>query len=371
MNIAIVVNSGWNVINFRKGLVDALVSLGHKVYIVTPQDGSVQNIKMWDVKYVHLNALSRKGKNPVKDLKLVKELKSIYRTNHIDVALQFTIKPNIYGSIAAGKLPTKTISTVTGLGYSFLKKGITHHLVKKLYKAAFTKTDLVVFQNEDDMRLFEKLGLVEQSKANIIRGSGIDTDYFKPSERERTKGPLVFLFVGRLLYDKGIREFVMAAKSVLNEMPDNVECKILGAPDTQNPSAINQADIDEWNEIDGLTYLGSTDNAKPFIDDCDVVVLPSYREGLPRVLLEGAAMEKPLIATDVPGCKDVVVHGENGFLVAVKDASALLEAMKAMVVLSVQTRKKMGQNGRCRVLELFQERSVVNDYLLLINEINN
>lgn len=367
--IALVANTAWNLKNFRLGLIRALIARGHKVIAVAPIDDAVQAVVEAGADFVPLHRLSRQGTNPVQDMRLVHELYRIYKRNKIDIALQYTIKPNIYGSFAARFAGIKALCTVTGLGYSFLSTGWVNRIVKQLYKRAFNRAEMVIFQNGDDSHLFEELKLVDKNKIQLVPGSGIRTDYFMPMPKLRTDGHFRFLFVGRLLYDKGIQEFLEAAQFIKKQYPA-VECHIVGAIDDENPSAARKELVHDLHKQGIIHYWGKSDDVRSIMRDCDVVVLPSYREGLPRVMLEALSMAKPVITTDAPGCRDTVIDGENGFMIPVKDAQALGNAMQKILSLPAEQLSLMGSKGRAMAVQNFDEQVIIHKYISLIDAVH-
>ncbi len=361
LNIAIVLNTAWNIYNFRLGLVQAFIEAGHVVFAVAPRDEFVPQVEAAGAIFVPVENLSRKGMNPIQDMRYSYELFTIYKKYAIDIALQYTIKPNIYGSMASRASKTKTISTVTGLGYSFMSEGIVNSVAKRLYKTAFVSCDLVAFQNSDDKLLFEELGLCSQNKTALIKGSGIKTDYFCPLPKTEETDKLVFLFVGRLLFDKGVAELFEAAKMAFDQQLP-IEFWVVGGVDEGNPSAIDKKLVEEYHKKGIINYIGHSNDVRSIMQNADVVVLPSYREGLPRVMLESLSMAKPVITTNAPGCKEVVIDKENGFIVPVKDAMLLYEAIAKMAALTEEERLKMGKKGRQMALDVFDERVIIQRY---------
>jgi glycosyltransferase involved in cell wall biosynthesis len=305
--------------------------------------------------------LDNKGKNIFKDCGSLISLFRIYRSIRPSAVLHFTVKPNIYGTIAAFLLGIPVINTVTGLGNVFIHRRWITLFVKLLYRFVFRASLVVFFQNEEDRDLFLREGLVHQAKAEIVPGSGVDTERFTP-RKKKTDGRFRFLLLARLLWDKGVGEYVEAAKSLTKRHP-RLECQLLGFVGVQNPMAISSDIVEGWVREGIVTYLGYTDDVRPFIADSDCVVLPSYREGLPKSLLEASSMGKPVIASDVTGCREVVQNDVNGFFCKPKDARDLEEKMEAMFLLSPAKREEMGKRGRDLVLKAFREKFVVQKYL--------
>jgi glycosyltransferase involved in cell wall biosynthesis len=297
---------------------------------------------------------------------LLNELYQIFKKEKIDISISYTIKPNIYSAIAAYLTGVKSIVNLTGLGYVFLQNNFANNLTKKLYKFSLSLATKIIFQNKHDKNLFEKNKISSPLKAMIINGSGINTEKFKSSIPNKINTNFVFLFVGRLLYDKGYREFVKAAKKLNLEYP-SIQFHLVGAMDEGNPSAVSQQELNaNLEENSQLNYLGNQSNVIPFIQSSDVVVLPSYREGIPRVLLEAMSLEKPFVTVNSPGCEDVTIDGKNGLLAQVENAESLFEKMKEIYLLDAHKRQEMGTFGRKLVLEIYDEKIIVSEYLKLI-----
>lgn len=370
MNIAITANTAWNLYNFRKALILLLLKEGHRVFAIAPQDESVDKlVAETGVTFLSLVQLSRKGSNPIQDVKLIREYQKIYQDNKIDVAIQYTIKPNIYGSIAGARTGTKTISNLTGLGYVFLNKSLKNRIAKKLYKMALAKTNVACFHNEADAKLFKELKLVKADKINVVHGSGVDADYFQYSPR-RENDQFVFLFIGRLLYDKGIRELLEAYKKLSQAVSKPVVLHILGDIDEGNPASLSTTVFEQYTNTLNIQHHGMQDDVKPYINASDCVVLPSYREGLPKSLIEAMSMERPIITVNSVGCAHLIVNNQNGYLAEVKSSESLFQQMKKMVDLSAEQRKTMGAFGRKLVLENYSAEIINKQYIKLISQLD-
>ncbi len=366
LKIILVANTSWNIYNFRAGLVNFLLSQGYKIYILAPKDAYTEKIQTWDVEYKEI-FLENKGSNPLKDLEFYRQLLRIYRQVQPDVVLHFTIKPNIYGTLACQRLKIPCINNVSGLGTTFLHKNLVSRIAHFLYRLAFRYASKVFFQNNEDKELFIQKKLIKPEIADLLPGSGVDLEKFTPMPSIAKKN-FVFLMIARLIYDKGIREFVEACKIVKKQYP-NVIFRLLGdfENNPKNPLNVSLQEIEIWKK--DIEYFGKKDDIRPYLAEADAVVLPSYREGTPRSLLEAAAMAKPLIATNVAGCRAVVVEGKNGFLCQVRSSQSLAEAMQKMLLLSEDERKKMGQNSRKLVETHFDEKIVFEKYALAIQEV--
>lgn len=369
--IGIVANTSWNILNFRLGLIKAIQKAGHEVYIIAPYDEHSEELVQQGLNVHYVKGLSRKGTNPFKDLLLIFELAKIYRQLQLQLVLQYTIKPNIYGSIAGFLTGKKTVSTVTGLGYIFLNEGFSSTVGKWLYRFAFKFSHLVYFQNADDKQLFEDLKLVSTKKSRLIHGSGIDTEYYHPdycSNFQKDATSTTYLMIARLLKDKGVYEFVEAAKKLRSQYPDT-KFLLLGDQDLGNPAAVSENDIQEWKNEQIVEILGFKKNTRDYICQSDVVVLPSYREGIPRVILESFAMGKPSITTNAPGCKHTVDHMVNGLICNVADAEDLYRKMEDFYNMPLEDKNRLGIAARNKSLEIYSIDIIVTTYLNIIDSI--
>jgi glycosyltransferase involved in cell wall biosynthesis len=304
--------------------------------------------------------LDRSGINPWADLNLLRAYRRLLERLRPVAYLGYTIKPNIYGSLAAASLGIPAIPNVSGLGTAFIRGGPLQQVASRLYKIGFRRSPVVFFHNGDDCQLFVERRMVRPEQARVLPGSGVDLERFAPAPvAER---PPTFLFLGRLLRDKGVLEFVEAARSLRSGLPG--ACfQLLGPIDEGNRTAVTRQEIDSWVAQGVIDYLGTSDDVRPFIAAATAVVLPSYREGLPRSLLEAAAMARPLVAADVPGCRDVVEDGVNGYLCAVRDSDSLANAMRRLAELPRAERLAMGQAARRKVQAQFSEDFVIRAYL--------
>jgi len=363
MRIAIVLNTSWNIYNFRMNFVRALISDGHEVHTIAPHDDYTHYLVEAGCVHHDLKMDSR-GANPIKDFLLVFELLSAYRRVKPDVILHYTIKPNVYGTLAAAILRIPSINNVCGLGTIFLKKNLVSSIAIALYRLAFRFPKKVFFQNPDDRTLFINKKLIDSSLTELIPGSGIDLSRFVPSGFKRNE-TFTFLLVSRLISDKGVHEFIDAIRQ-LRATGIDAKFQILGAKDPKHKRGIRLKVIDEWISSGTVEYLGTAKDVRPFIQQADCIVLPSYREGTPRTLLEAASIAKPIITTDVPGCHQVVTDRHNGLLCKLKDSTDLAHKMRAMANFDDATLKTMGLNGRKKAELEFDETIVINQYLRAI-----
>jgi glycosyltransferase involved in cell wall biosynthesis len=369
--ILICLNAAWNLVNFRAGLIRSLVAQGYEVVAVAPPDEYAPRLERLGCRYVPL-PMDNKGAHPGRDMQLLWRFFRLLRRERPDVFLGYTVKPNIYGSLAAHALSIPVVNNIAGLGAVFIKDSWLTRLVRLLYRLAFARSRKVFFQNDDDRRTFVEAGLVGSGKTERVPGSGIDLQGFPRAPLFAMSGRgFRFLLIARMLWDKGVGEYVSAARLVRQRYADAEFC-LLGFLDVQNPGAISGTQMNAWVAEGMVSYLGATDDVRPHIAAADCVVLPSYYgEGVPRSLLEAAAIGRPIVTTDAVGCRDVVEDGVNGFLCRMRDAADLAEKLERMIALSPEARGEMGRKGRVKVEREFDERIVIDRYLATIGEILN
>ena len=354
-------NSSWNIAHFRSGLVRSLIANGYRVVVAAPRDGHRDRLAKLGAEFVEL-PVDSSGASVAQDMRLLVGYRRLMRQVRPFAFLGFTAKPNIYGSLAARSAGVRVINNITGLGTVFIKRSLLTAVVTRLYRLALRGSSTVFFQNGDDRDLFVRMGLVRPDRAEIIPGDGIDLAGFQPPASARKAGPVRFLLIARLLWDKGLGEFVEAARMLRRSGADAV-FQVLGPAGVDNRTAVPREMLDQWQREGVIDYLGEADDVRSAVGESDCVVLPSYREGLPRTLLEGSAMGKPLVATDVPGCRDAVIDRETGYLCEARSATALAEAMQAILNLTAAERMEMGKRGRMHVEGKFSEELVAAQYL--------
>ena len=367
--IILVANSTWNIYNFRLNIIRKLTSQGHQLVVIAPIDEYLEYKENFpEVKHVPLKTMGRDSTNPFRDLLLLAELYRKYKWLQPDLILHYTNKPNIYGGLAASFLKIPSVAFVTGLGYSFIHKGFLNFIVRKLYQISGKKHKKIIFENEDDLSLFVKDNIVKEENAISVKGCGVDTSYYIPFPNGHVKDQITFTFIGRLLYDKGIIEFIDAAKKTKAKYP-NSKFEIIGEFDKDNPSNIDREYLSNWVDIGIIDYRGFVKDIRPLLEKSDCVVLPSYREGMPRTILEGMSMGKAIITSDVPGCRETVVENQNGYIVPVKNSNALADAFEKLINLSYEERKKMGQAGRKMAEEIFDDKLIADHISAILNPI--
>lgn len=355
-----VLNTSWNIYNFRMSLVKSLIAQGHEVHTIAPKDGFTPLLQKEGC--IHHNVrMDSRGANPIKDSALIAELFFIYRRIRPDIILHYTIKPNIYGTLAAALLKIPVINNVCGLGTVFLKDNLVSAIAIFLYKISFRFAQKVFFQNPDDLKLFVTRKMVRPEAVDLVPGSGIDLRRFQPLPFRRND-TFTFLLISRLITDKGILDYIDAVKS-LQKSGFKARFQILGHMDPEHKRGIKTRVIRQWIDSNIVEYLGATRDVRQYIERADCIVLPSYREGTPRTLLEAASSGKPIITTDVPGCNHVVVNGLNGFLCQMKDSSDLAAKMRDLEACPDEKLKEFGRNGRLKMEAEYDENLVINKYL--------
>lgn len=367
MKLLLTANTAFKLVNFRSGMLKALREDGHELVALVPEDNHAPALRRMGIRVLPL-AMDNKGTSPLRDGALLARLFQTFRSERPDAVLSFTIKNNIYGALAARRLEIPFLPNVTGLGTAFIHDGLVNRVVKVLYRRAFRHLPVVFFQNPDDQALFEQEELTGPAQARLLPGSGIDLQAFRPEPVPDIAEGMRFLLIARLLRDKGVVEFVEACRQLRAES-FNLRGQLLGPLGTANRTAVPQQVVDSWVAEGAIEYLGATSDVRPSIARAHCVVLPSYREGTPRSLLEAAAMGRPVIATDVPGCRETLLPGKSGLLCRVREAGDLARAMRDMASLTADERERMGRAGRMHVEARFDERLVIEAYRQALDEI--
>jgi glycosyltransferase involved in cell wall biosynthesis len=369
-SIAFVANTSWSIYKFRLYLIKTLIEHGFHVYVLAPRD---QHTALFEhipgLTYIGLTKFRGKSISPLHDLQLFRELLGHYRRIKPDLIFHYTIKANIYGSLAAARIACPSVSVITGLGYAFAGNTLLQASVKAIYKRVLQKNAGTWFLNTDDQRIFIKEQLVRKEKTFLLPGEGVDTTAFYPSPYIPGKEAVTFLLIARIIKHKGIYEFIKAAE-LLTQRGLVARFQLLGFFDEDNPVSISRQQVEEWRRQHNIDYLGHTDDVAAYIEQADCIVLPSYREGMPLSLLEGASMCKALIATDTAGCREVIRDGVNGYLCHKKDGVDLADKMEKYYRLSPEEKRQMGIEGRTRVLSCFTNEIVTRIYLDKINQLS-
>ena len=354
--VVVTANSCWNIWNFRKKVVVDMLGDGHRVIILAPQDDFTQSLVEVGCEFIPLK-MSAATSRILSQFHVFYQYWKKFRRLKPDMVFGFTIKNNILGALAARVTGIVFIPNITGLGTAFLSGKLLGVVAEGLYKLAFKGVPLVFFQNSDDMAMFRNRKLISsETAAVVLPGSGIDLEEFGFCAFN-SDGPFTFLMVSRLTTEKGVLEFVDASKIVMSKGYD-IKCLLLGGIPKGNRKSIRQETIGTWVQNEIIEYITHQEDVRPYLQQAHFVVLPSYREGAPKSLIEAAAMGRPVISTDVPGCREVVEHNFNGYLCAPKSASSLASAMEKMLNAGCSEWSRMGRNGRHKIENKFDIRFV-------------
>jgi glycosyltransferase involved in cell wall biosynthesis len=360
--IALVANTAWSIYRFRLGLAHTLKKKGFEVLLIAPNDAYAALLIRESFTFVPIEMRQHRA-NIWSELSIVHQLYSIYRRYKPVIVFHYTIKPNIYGSIAARLLGIPCVAVVTGLGQFLSNRSwMAQQCLDALYRVGCACSSAVWFLNHDDRQIFLDRNIVQATKIQVLPSEGIDVELFRPPATSEPPSQPVFLFAGRLLREKGILLFVEAARRIRLVRPD-VRFQVLGFIDTENPDSVSHAVVKNWIANQWIEYLGESDDVATYIADCSCLVLPSYREGVPRTLLEAASMAKPIITSNSVGCREVVEHGVNGFLCTPGNIEHLIETIVYFLQLSISEQVLLGQRGRQMVINTFNEQVVVQHYI--------
>lgn len=367
--ILLVANTAWNLWNYRSGLISKLIESGYDVVLAAPGDRFQKKLReTFPCRFIPLQQLARRSFSIIQNARCLSECFHLFRRERPDLVLLFTIKPNILGNFAAWLAGTSTLSIIEGMGYAGTHAARWYWFAAPMYRLALQQPGKVIFLNQDDKRAFCRHHLIKPEQALVIHGPGVNTEQFQPAGY-RKSAKIVFLYCGRFLIEKGIREFVEAARQ-LKRQYTNLEFQVLGSPDPGNPATISKTELQTWKQTQDIRILGSADDVRPYLAQADVLVLPSYyREGVPRSVLEAMAMEKIIVTTDTPGCRDTVDDGQTGFLIPPKNVEALIAAMQKICTLSPELRRQMGTSARKKVMQEFSDVQVLPQYLEVIKSL--
>jgi glycosyltransferase involved in cell wall biosynthesis len=364
--IALVANTDWYLYNHRRSLAIEAKERGYDVVALSPHGDYVGRLEALGIPWIEL-PMGRRSVNPIMESITLLRVVRLYRQVKPDLVHHFTHKPLIYGSIAASWVGVPAVvNAVTGLGYIFIDEGMRTRMLRvmlrPLFKRAFLHSnEVVVFQVEDDQDLFIDQGLIAPEKAVLIAGSGVDLDRF--AMLPQPAGSPVVMVASRMLWSKGIREFVEAAKRLKVDHPE-LRFVLVGRPDRGNPSSIPESKLRAWHDAGVVEWWGHRDDMPQVYGQAHIVVLPSYTEGIPRNLIEAAAVGRPIVASDLPGCRQVVEHGRNGLIVPLRDAEALAQALQRLLS-DPDERARMGRHGRSIMEQHFSD-GIINEQTLSV-----
>jgi glycosyltransferase involved in cell wall biosynthesis len=360
-------NSSWSIFNFRLNLLREIKALGFDIKIVAPTGPYLDKLKGLGYETIPIE-IDNSSRSVFSNLKLIGDYYTIYKREKPDLILHNAIKPDIFGALVCRFLKIPVINNISGVGALFMSGGLSSSLGKLLYRVSQKKVHTVFLQNPADYKLFIDNSLITSNQAKILPGSGVDIERFKPVQNHRVDGIIKFGFIGRLIGDKGIYEFIEAARNIKRDN-FNVSFYILGELYPKHPTAVHEETLYQWIQSGLVEFLGKSDEVEKVLNKFDCIVLASYREGLSRVLLEACSMAIPVITTNVPGCIDVVENGKNGFVCKAKDSEDLCRQMKHFMALSKEDRGKMGRYGRYKIENEFDEKIVLKQYLNAIGQI--
>lgn len=359
--ITVCANKAWNLVNFRSGLIAELIDKGFEVEAIAPPDTEMEErLRAMGCGFTPVK-IDSAGLSPARDISTFITILLALVKLRPAAWLSWTIKPNVYGSLAAGLLGIPAFPNVSGLGTAFIRRNLITRVAIQLYRTGFRRAPTVFFQNTDDQEEFVRGMIIRPKQARLLPGSGIDPAYWASPSPARPR-PRKFLMLARIVADKGVREYVAAAQQIRRDWPD-ARFLLMGELGPPNRTAISPDEVRSWVEQGVIEHLNHVSDVRPHIAAADVIVLPSYREGLSRVLLEASAMSRPIVTTDVPGCRDIVRDGVNGFLCRPRDPGSLAHALGRAASLDDNTWRAMGRAGRARASSDFSIQKVNSIYL--------
>lgn len=355
-------NSSWYLYNFRRTTIKSFVSAGYDVHCIAPKDNYSEKIENMGVCFSSF-AFNPNSLNPLKELITLLNLVKIYLQIRQDYTFNFTPKMNIYSSLAAQLVNSRIINNISGLGSAFLKKSIFSFFIMMLYRISNLRAKKIFFQNKRDMNIFLEKKIIHESKCELINGSGVDIDEFYFSKMTNVN-TIRFILMCRLIKEKGVYLFANAARELQKEFPKKLEFVIAGFIDKQKKDAVTMDQINEWQEEGILSYLGPLEDVKDELSKSHCSVLPTfYPEGLPKFLLESAAMGKIIVASNSPGCSEVVDDDINGYLCEPQSLSSLIKCLKKVIKLSDKERNEMSMKSRLKAEKMFSDKIIIEKYL--------
>lgn len=364
--IAVCANLAWNLVNFRAGLITDLQAAGFDILAVAPPDPAMEaQLEALGCAFTPV-PIDAKGLSPHRDLRTLAAFHGVIRRHRPAAWLSWTIKPNVYGSLAAGWLGVPALPNVSGLGTAFIRRNLLTAIASGLYRTGFRKAPTVFFQNPDDRAEFLTGRMVRPDQARLLPGSGIDPEHWAPPGGGRPQRRN-FLMLSRVVSDKGVREYVAAARHIRARWPD-ARFRLMGEVGAANRTAIPAAELEGWIAEGVIEHAPPVADVRPAIAEADFVILPSYREGMSRVLLEAGAMARPIVTTDVSGCRDIVADGINGYLCAPRSADSLAAALTRAAQTGDADWLRMGMAGRERIKADFSQQKVSDLYLQALEE---
>ena len=370
LRIGVLANTARYILNFRINLMKALSAEGYEVVALSPEGSEVSLIEKLGFHHISL-PIRPMSTHPLKELNTVLVLRKILHDSAVDVVLSSTPKGNLYTALSNQGTKRHQIANVSGLGSAYLRQNWLSRIVNVLYSATFGSINHVLFENPTDYKYFIKRGWTKTENASVIPGLGVDLEYFQPEmwPVDDEAGIVRFLMIARIIGDKGVREFVEAARQIRALWPQ-ARFELLGDSSAENPTGIKAKELNTWLSQGDIIHYEHTEDVRPYIKRAHCIVLPSYREGMSRTLLEGAAMGRPLIASDVPGCREAIEVGINGYLCQARCATSLADAIAKFLNLTKDQQKAMGNESRKKISLEFSEKIVIERYISLIKELH-
>lgn len=364
--IVIIENTFYTVLSLRMEIIQYLQSKSLEVYVLST--GDVKDRQELESYQINVYDIGKLVSNPLSLIGFLYRTYKFLKEINPTIVYTFTIRPNIFGSLVSGWMKIPTVSNITGIGPLFENQSFVYRVARGFYHFAMKKNQRIFFQNQMDMNLFLNHNYCLPQQAKLLPGSGVDTEKFAPIKEEKKTEEFVFLMISRLIKDKGVLEYIEAARIIKSKYPQ-IQFQLLGPFWTQNlkSNTITEADVAKWEKEGVITYLGYTYDVRPYIAASDCIVLPSYREGNANVLMQGASMEKPLLASDVVGCNNLIVPNETGFLFEVKNSNDIAEKMEKMLQLSSTQREEMGKKGRIFMQKNYNKTVVLEAYEAELN----
>jgi glycosyltransferase involved in cell wall biosynthesis len=367
-HILLTSNTAWSIHNFRAAVVQGLLDAGFKVTVLAPKDKFSEVLAEMGCKCIDIK-MDRNGLSPVKDLAFLIDFKRHVGKIQPDVIISYTIKNNIYGAIAARAYAIPFIAMIPGLGNAFASNNWLQKIAETLYRFAFKKVHKVLFLNQENRDVFVNKSLIDEARSLVMVGEGVDLDHFSFQQLPPCNEQRIFLFCARLLYDKGVGDFVTAARVIRTNYPA-AQFHIVGKLAQSHRQGVSKETLAEWIDGDDIHYLGETNDVRPYIEAAHCVVLPSYyKEGMSRVLMEAAAIGRPIITTDMAGCRETIIDGETGYLFQARDVNSLGECLDRIMNLPPRQIQDMGAKSRRLAEDAFDEKDRVRSYLELLKHL--
>lgn len=358
MRILILANNDMGLYKFRKELIVELLNQKHEIYISLPDGEFVRQLESMGCKFID-TFIDRRGINPFVDIKLLKRYRLMMKEINPDLVITYTIKPNIYGGLSARMANVRYVVNITGLGTAFQKNGLIKTIVITMYKVALRKVKVVFFENSSNRDEFIKYNICPREKMCVLNGAGVNTEEF-PYIQYPHNDVFRFLFIGRVMKEKGVEELFWATKKLI-EKNLKVKLDVVGPCEENYEKVLKQYEQEGW-----LIYHNYQEDVRPFIELCDCFILPSWHEGMANTNLECASSGRPIITSNIPGCREAVIDGKTGFLCESMNNDSVYSVMHKIIKLTWEQRKNMGIEGRKYMKNTFEKRNVINQTIFAL-----